>query len=93
MMFVWLVNLLRSGLSKAKPIRVIERQWDGCMANSLTREDKGTVIDFDMRLLIGWSDRTKVEYWLIRWDGDREDSWYPAMFFRRTETGELVRDC
>ena len=78
----------------APTIRVVERQMDGCMAHYCSREDYGTVIGHDSRLLLGFSDTKKVPWWLIRWDGDREDQWYPGMFFKYTDDdGTWVREC
>lgn len=75
--------------------RVVERQMDGCMAHYMSREDYGTVIGHDRRLLKGHSDFEKVAYWLIQFDGDREDQWYPKCFFSdgRDDDGTRVRTC
>ena len=95
-----LISWLMKGVIKANdvagtPIRVVERQMDGCMAHYCSREDFGTVIDHDMRPLLG-SRKKLDDYWLIKWDKEtgREPSWYPACFFTyRDEHGTHVRLC
>lgn len=74
------------------PTRVVERQWDGCMAHYMSREDYGTVIGHDVRTLYPYDDR--VPYWLIQFDGERPDEWYPKCFFvYQDDDGTWVRTC
>jgi len=73
------------------PIRVVERQMDGCMAAYICREDYGTVIGYAMRPL---PSEGKSHHWLIRFDGERRDEWYPKSFFSyQDDNGLWVRDC
>lgn len=70
-------------LKLKKPIRVVEREMRGCMANVLHREDRGTVIGY--RTGSVYPDPSPRPFWLVRWDGDRPDQWYPAYFFSHQE--------
>ncbi len=62
-----------------EPTRVVERQMDGCMAHHMSREDYGTVIEHDMCPLYPFDEL--VPFWLIQFDGERKDEWYPKCFF------------
>lgn len=74
------------------PIRVVERQMDGCMAEYMSREDYGTVIGHDTRRLYPYE--KYVPYWLIQFDGARKNEWYPKCFFvYQDDDGTWVRSC
>lgn len=92
----WLLKgVINARLVANAPIRVVERQMDGCMAHYCSREDYGTVIDHDLRRLHG-SRKALDDHWLIAWDDEtgRESSWYPACFFPyKDEHGVHVRTC
>ena len=74
------------------PTRVVERQMDGCQASYMSREDYGIVIGHDKRNLYPYKEH--VPYWLIHFDGERKDEWYPKCFFvYQDDDGTWVRSC
>lgn len=88
-----LINNLRAWVRpRATRTRVVERQMDGCMAHRMSREDYGTVIDHRMGHLYPYAD--PVPFWLIHFDGDRRDEWYPKCFFVYQDDDDTwVRTC
>ncbi len=82
-----IINLL---WVKLPTVRVVERLGAG--NGYYDREDYGTVVECNYRPIVGYSDYPIEPWWLIRWDGDRKNTWIPQDSFRhRDEHGTWVR--